>query len=316
MFKYFIFILTLFFINILNAADSLLTLKQKLDRMQREINDLSQTVYVGSRDDQEQPIQSNEELKNLTSNLTILDLRIHDLEKKIKKLNDELIIQIFDEVDDLKNLYEELSQNINTQLLSSQNNIIDQNEIKIENYINTEEDIEENIEEDIIVNENSLGNIIINSEDLSDQKKEVKNENKNFNKKLIKLSPEEEFQKAFDMLRNQQFSDAKDALKKFIDNHKENELSGSAHYWLGEVYLLKKEYREAALVLAEGYQKFPQSIKAPDMLYKLSESLINIDKKNDACNTLKKLTEEFSQHKLSIKAENKIISLECNILTE
>ena len=41
-------------------------------------------------------------------------------------------------------------------------------------------------------------------------------------------------------------------------------LAGSAHYWLGEIYLLKKENREAALVFAEGYQKYPQSIKAPD----------------------------------------------------
>ena len=77
---------------------------------------------------------------------------------------------------------------------------------------------------------------------------------------------------------------------------------------LGEIYLLKKEYREAALILAEGYQKFPKSIKAPDTLYKLSESLINIDKKNNGCNTLEKFTKEFPQHKLLIKVEKKIIS--------
>ena len=322
MFKYFIFILTLFFVNILNAEDSLLTLKQKLDRLQREVSDLSQTVYKGSRDSEVQPSQPDEELKSLTSNLTILDLRIHNLEKEIKKFNDELIIQIFDEVDDLKNLYEGLTLNIdnlknsyeklepntNTQLQNSQNNLINKNEIKITNDNNTEEDI--------INNENILGSIVISSEDLSNKKKEVLIQNKSPEESVAIISPEDEFQRAFDMLRSQKFSDAKDALKKFIDNHKEDDLSGSAHYWLGEVYLLKKEYREAALVLAEGYQKFPKSIKAPDMLYKLSESLINISKKNDGCNTLIKLTKEFPQHKFSIKAENKIISLDCNVLTE
>ena len=177
MFKYFIFILTLFSINILNAEDSLLTIKQKLDRMQREISDLSRTVYEGSRDSQEQPSQPVEELKNLISNLTILDLRIYDLEKKIKKLNDELIIQIFDEVDDLKNLYEDLSlniddlkklsekldSNVNTQLQNSQNNLTNQNQTKVKNDIN--------VEEEIIDNENTLGSIVISSEDLSDKKK-------------------------------------------------------------------------------------------------------------------------------------------------
>ena len=52
------------------------------------------------------------------------------------------------------------------------------------------------------------------------------------------------------------------------------------------------------------------------MLYKLSESLIHFNKKDDSCNTLKKITEEFPQHQFSIKAENKIISLDCNVLTE
>ena len=69
-------------------------------------------------------------------------------------------------------------------------------------------------------------------------------------------------------------------------------------------------------MLAEGYQKFPKNIKAPDMLYKLSMSLTNINKKKDSCNTLKKLIEEFPRHKLLSKAENSIISLDCNALTE
>ena len=50
MFKYLFLILVLFFCNNLNAEDSLLTLKQKLDRLQREVSDLSQSVYQGSRD--------------------------------------------------------------------------------------------------------------------------------------------------------------------------------------------------------------------------------------------------------------------------
>ena len=319
MFKYFIFILTVFFINILNAEDSLLTLKQKLDRLQREVIDLSQTVYQGSRDNQLQSNQPDEELKNLTSNLTILDLRIYNLEKELKKLNDELIIQIFDEVDDLKNLYEKLSLNIDTRLLQSQNNIIDQNEISIANdNIKDEVTIVDDInkEEDTSVKENILGKIVISPKDLSDKTKELIIENESIEEKVAKLSPENEYQRAFDLLTNSQFSEAKEALEKFIINHQDDKLSSSAHYWLGEIYLLKKEYKEAALVFHEGYQKFPKSIKAPDMLYKLSESLIHFNKKDDSCNTLKKITEEFPQNKLKFTAENKIIDLNCNFSTE
>ena len=79
---------------------------------------------------------------------------------------------------------------------------------------------------------------------------------------LPSLTPEDQFQQAFDLLRNQRFDEAKTSFLMFIEDNNENILSGTAHYWLGEIYLLKKEYREAALILAEGYQKFPNSIKS------------------------------------------------------
>ena len=85
---------------------------------------------------------------------------------------------------------------------------------------------------------------------------------------------------------------------------------------MGEIYLLKKEFREAALILAEGYQKFPESIKAPDMLYKLSESLVLIDKKNDACSTLIKLDKEYPDNKLKSKVTKKVSELNCTIPSE
>ena len=49
---------------------------------------------------------------------------------------------------------------------------------------------------DIINNENILGSIIISSEDLSDNKKEVLIENKNSEESVAILSPEDEFQRA------------------------------------------------------------------------------------------------------------------------
>ena len=76
-------------------------------------------------------------------------------------------------------------------------------------------------------------------------------------------------------------------------------------------HLMKKEYREGALIFAEGYQKYPSSLKAPDNLYKLSEALSKIDKNFEACNTLNKFNKEHPKHKLSNKANLKIQELKC-----
>ena len=127
-----------------------------------------------------------------------------------------------------------------------------------------------------------------------------------------KLAPEDQFQNAFDKIRKKQYEEAKLLLRNFISNNPENQLSGSAHYWIGELLLLEKNNREAALVLAEGYQKFPKSIKAPDMLYKLSEALFEINKNFEACKTLTKLSNDFSSHKLKNKSEKKKIEMQCD----
>ena len=309
MLKFFIVIIFLFFSSLLSAEDSLLTLKQKLDRLQREVDDISKLVFQSNRDSE--TVIKNQNNTN-ASDLTAFDLRIYDLEKDIKKLNsnfEELIFQI----EDLNNLYNQVNLDISN-LLSVTKDINQSATNKKINEIALNEE-NDNLSENTLLSEekNTLGTIVINSEDLSNEINVEKNDEKA--EKII-LSPEEDFQIAFDLLRAQRFEDSKLAFINFINKYENNKLSGSAHYWLGELYLLKKEYREAALILAEGYQKHPKSIKAADMLYKLSEALISINKKNDSCGTLKKLKKDFPNHKLSSKVENKMISYECSITNE
>ena len=302
-FRYFVFIFILLFVNPSYSADSFLTLKQQLDRLQREVSDLSKLVFAGTQDIQsEQKKQAKE-----PSNLTAFDLRIYDLEKDIKRLNkdfEELIFQI----DDLKNLLDELTLSLDTKFANNQE-VPELDQVTTQIEINKEEN-------NLIVNENSLGNLVISSENISNENDGLVLKNNDKTNINIKLNPEDEYQQAFNLLRSQQFDEAKIALKKFIDNNKESNLAGSAHYWLGEIYILRKEYREAALALAEGYQKYPNSPKAPDILYKLSESLIKIEKSTEACSTLKKLTTEHPNHKLSNKSQVRISELGCTIVIE
>jgi len=265
------------------------SLKQQLDRLQRDVNDLSKLVYQKSSHNTES--ENKVESEN-SMNISAFDMRIYDLEKDIKTLNSNFEEVVF-QIDELKKLNEELNIKIDTHLI---------NKIK-----ETETpEISSNEINDNSISENTLGTLIINSEDLSDSTEENQPDNK-----ILDLSPDEQFQIAFDLLRSQQFDQAKKALEKFIDNNSENELAGSAYYWLGEIHLLKKNYREAALIFAEGYQKYPTSIKSPDSLYKLAGALSQIDKIDDACNTFKKFTREYINHKLINKAKSMIIKLEC-----
>jgi len=308
MFKLPCILILIFFSTPLTAADSLLTLKQQLDRLQRDVNDLSKTVYSEST-----KIDNNSEVPNVDiSNLTSFDLRIYDLEKDIKIINQNLEELVF-KIDDIINLYEDLNFKISTQMLSNQNLKTDSDTQSNKNELNSKSELD--------TNNNTLGDLVITSSDIPIDEKKLNdelNDEETLNNKdqNIKLSPDDEFQRAFDMLRNQNFEEAKFAFQQFIKNNKDNSLSGSAHYWMGEIFLLQKSYREAALVLAEGYSKFPKSVKAPDLLYKLADALIKIDKKMDSCNTLSKFIEEFSNNRLMEKVKKKIIDQDCQVAIE
>ena len=303
---YLVLCLILFFIFLNKfsfAEENMLTIKQQIDRLQREVNDLSKSVFKN-------PNQSNANSKdqndNQTVNFTAIDMRIYDLEKDIKNLTmnlEELIFQL----DEINNKIYQIEEDFISKLQSI---VVEKSKENLNN-INKKED--SNVENP----ENVLGTLIITSEnntEVSNQKDKVEETNENqLNSDLQKLSPEEKFQIAFDQIRNKKYDEAKLSLQTFIDQNSENQLSGSAHYWLGELYLLEKNYREAALILAEGYQNYQKSIKAPNMLYKLSEALIEIGRNEQACNTLSKLSKDFSSHKLKNKAEKKKLEISCNI---
>ena len=280
--------------------ESLVQIKQKLEKIERDISDLQ--VVVFSKKDKESIEDNNNQ--DINSNITIFDMRLRDIEGELQSINLNYENISF-EISDLKNALQELALELN--------NAIIQINTRLDNRINTDIDnkniLESNQTENIEKNEqkNTLGTLKISSKDLSEF-----NEVQNNEEKINYASPEEQFQAAFDNLRSQKFQKAKIQLELFIKDHANHNLAGSAHYWLGEIYLLQKEYHEAALVFAEGYQKYTKSVKAPDTLYKLAETLIKIEKKDEACNTLNQFVLKYPDNKLINKTQSKLNDLQCS----
>lgn len=127
-------------------------------------------------------------------------------------------------------------------------------------------------------------------------------------------SPQERYQYARDFLMRRDFDGAEQALQAFVDTYPENNLSGSAQYWLGETHYVRKDYSTAARTFADGFQRYPDSNKAPDNLLKLGMSLAALDRTEDACITLNKLLNEYPKSSASIKqvTERERTRLKCS----
>lgn len=296
MLRYIIFILILTFSFSVNSNENL-TVQQQLERLQREVSDLSKIIFSNDNNS----IQSTQE--DTVTNFSAIDIRIYDLEKDVKSLNLNLEDIIF-KIDDIANQIEKFSllfSEIDSKLAAINSSSIMQN--------NTDSDVANNTKNQLDTeNENSLGSLKITSQNTIEENNFETSENSNEKKDL---SPEDQFQLAFDYIRNKEWEQAKNSLEIFIEKNSNNQLSGSAYYWLGELYILEKKYRDAALFFAEGYQKFPESIKAPDMLFKLSLSLFEVNKKDEGCKTLEKLLLDFPKNKLATKTKKLISESGC-----
>ncbi len=126
-------------------------------------------------------------------------------------------------------------------------------------------------------------------------------------------SPEDRYNYARGFLMRRDFAGAEQALRAFVDTYPENELAGNAQYWLGETYYVRNDFGTAARTFADGFQRYPDSSKAPDNLLKLGMSLAALDRTEDACITLAKLASEYPQSSASIqqRAERERTRLKC-----
>ena len=296
--KYILIVLILFFSSYAFSNENDLTISQQLERLQREVSDLSKEVFSNS------PNQSNGTNNDFVKNLSAIDLRIYDIENDIKNLTSNLE-DLYFQLDDIFNKLENLELVINNLQSVPLNNV----EVSTDEISEDSSEVKSNT---LSETENTLGTLNI-SKNTNDTNEEVVSDGQevNSNNKEEALSPEDQFQVAFDNIRDKKWQDAKSSFEKFILDNPENQLSGSAHYWLGELYILEKNYREAALIFAEGFQKFPDSIKAAEMLFKLSQSLYKVEKTTEACKTMEKLIIDFPKNKIIPQTKKQIVEYNC-----
>ena len=114
-------------------------------------------------------------------------------------------------------------------------------------------------------------------------------------------TPREQYEYATNLIQRGSYDQAEIALKSFIQQHPNDELTGNAQYWLGETYYVRNDFKSAAVAFAEGYQKYPDSQKAPDNLLKLAMALGQQGQKDNACVALRQLEKRYPDASANIK---------------
>jgi tol-pal system protein YbgF len=127
------------------------------------------------------------------------------------------------------------------------------------------------------------------------------------------LTPQEQYDRAFDILRKADYAEAEKAFKAFIDKNPKDKLTDNAKYWYGETLYVQNKYDTAAVAFVDAYQQNPKGTKAPDSLLKLALSLSSLNKTPDACATLNELKTKYPNASASVRsrASEEATKLKC-----
>lgn len=93
---------------------------------------------------------------------------------------------------------------------------------------------------------------------------------------LKKNNPAEEqvsYLAAYELIKNKQFNEALVAMQTFVNTYPQGGYTANAYYWLGELYLIKKQYPQAIQNFDIVLKQFPSSTKKADCSLKIAYAL-------------------------------------------
>ena len=119
-----------------------------------------------------------------------------------------------------------------------------------------------------------------------------------------KILPEgtakEQYDFALSFVKVGDYETAEIALREFVDTNAKDILAGSAQYWYAETFRIRQLYQDAATAYLDGYQKYPNSTKAPVNLLKLGVSLVQIGEKDQGCSMITGVSKQYPKASQSV----------------
>jgi tol-pal system protein YbgF len=114
-------------------------------------------------------------------------------------------------------------------------------------------------------------------------------------------NPQDSYDVAYGRVLQQDYAGAETAFRDYLTRFPTAPLASNAHYWLGQSYYARGQYKPAADAFLKGYKAFRTGPKAPDSLLKVAMSLSRLGQKDPACSAFTALDTEFPNASAQIK---------------
>lgn len=107
------------------------------------------------------------------------------------------------------------------------------------------------------------------------------------------LSPEMHYKRAYEKVSVAAYPEAVAWFKEFLARHPEHKYADNAYYWLGEVYLVQDDPKNAVIAFSTGIKKYPNGGKAAANLLKMGVAFKRMKQVKHAQSSWNKLVKDF-----------------------
>jgi len=224
-----------------------------------------------------------EQFKNLTNNFEEINFKLDKLSNRITKIQTDNQMR-FQDIEQSEMQSKKIDSNKKQKKLPGSSEPQDLGSVSVDSVSADAVQETQSIE--------SVGSVILEEAERAE-------------KILPEGSPESQYEFAISFLKVGDYETAEYALHEFIGIHSKHELAGNAQYWYGETFRVRQLYQDAATAYLDGYQKYPDSSKAPVNLLKLGVMLVKIGEKTQGCSMIIGVKEQYPKAEQSViqKAE-------------
>ena len=300
--KYIISLFVIIFIlNIQNKSFSEESeIYEILNVIQKDLKTLEKAVYSGNSFSTTQSSGSNSSEDTLTRHL----LKLSDIEQQFQELTNKF--------EEINFKLDKLSSRISKNQADNQLRFQDIEQARLSGRLQST-DITSNQSENKLPGSSEAQNLgRISDEDLKNTKiiqstqsvestsTVVTEQYMSEEKILPEGTPKEQYDFALSFVKVGDYETGEIALREFVDTNPKDELAGSAQYWYAETFRIRQLYQDAATAYLDGYQKYPNSSKAPVNLLKLGVSLVQIGEKDQGCSMITGVSKQYPKASQSV----------------
>lgn len=123
-------------------------------------------------------------------------------------------------------------------------------------------------------------------------------------------SDRDNYQAAFELLKEQRYDDAATAFKQFLASYPDSQLSDNAQYWLAESYYVTEQFDKALTQFSVVINKYPRSRKVADALLKMGYCNYELEQWDAARDALSRVQQEFADTTAARLAEQRLRRME------